>query len=813
MAERVNIVDKWGDTQSIDMSELDAALEKGFHLETPEEFRKRRLQEEYGTGSDELKAGALGAARSLSFGLSDVAAKNLGKAQDVKLLGEANPKATIAGEVGGTIASLALPVPKGGGVLSTGARAVTAPTRAVANLGLKTTQGVSKLLPAGKGLAGKLISGAGAAAVGGALEGAIYGAAKSVSEDALGNTDLTAESFLSEVGAGALLGGASAGAASVAFDAINIGVAKGAQKISDKMERAGVSNVSEAIEQFSDDQALYTAFGRQKRAFDVVENKGWTKKAANYIKDDIGLKAGDSTASVSRRLAEKRDLIGRKLGDTVEQADAFAAATGAKRVNATKTAERLRKLADDYKGTESPFGKALNDLADDVGSLGDDISFAAARRQRAAIQKRINYNVEAKGKAEVMRKAASVYNDVIDEAIEPVIKKLDDAGRSPLAGTKAKSYKNLREEFALVSDLDDFAQKRVSGNRALRSISMSDMQMAQVGGIVQGLKGGVTDGTIGGLALAGVNKAYRTFGSAIAATEGDRLAQYVARLEKSNRRTKKGVSEAVAAALSGTARNARRTTSASISSAVGIEDAKGRLLRPVAPSAVILSTSFGDKKDKPKNVRQAAKKRASELSALTADPVELSKRISAATGPLSDAAPKTAAKATESLVKTVQFLHDKAPKRPTGSDIQLGLDDWEPSDQESYKFARYVQAAVDPLSVVRGAATGDLSAEGVETLKELFPEIHKMTKEQVFAQAAELQERIGFDRLAGLSLLLDIPLHPLLEGEAIARSQEGWNVKPNKGQGPDGMRLSGLDKIDLSQDTMTESQKLEARRT
>jgi hypothetical protein len=167
-----------------------------------------RLEEEYGDAP--LQAGFFGATRGLTLGLSDPLWRSLGvSAERLRELEERQPGISTTAEIGGALVPLLLPEP-------------TSTTGAAARLGLLAARGVTGAsAQAGKvaaralgkkiaGQAGKqtLARAAAPLALGGAVEGALYGIGETISEDALENKEMSAEAFVGNIGIGTLLGGA-----------------------------------------------------------------------------------------------------------------------------------------------------------------------------------------------------------------------------------------------------------------------------------------------------------------------------------------------------------------------------------------------------------------------------------------------------------------------------------------------------------------------------------------------------------------------------------------------------------------------------
>lgn len=154
-------------------------------------------EKKYGRTEGELKALAAGAARGLTFGLSDQALTRLGIAspQTLKGLQEENPIASIAGEVVGTVAPLAA----GPGVLNLPGTA--------AKIGRGVEAATLATLPKATTLAGRMATRGASAGAGLAAESALYGLGQSISENALGDHDLISEKTLANIGLAAAMGG------------------------------------------------------------------------------------------------------------------------------------------------------------------------------------------------------------------------------------------------------------------------------------------------------------------------------------------------------------------------------------------------------------------------------------------------------------------------------------------------------------------------------------------------------------------------------------------------------------------------------
>lgn len=212
----VHVVDPYGNLGTIDQTEArDALTNGGFRLATSDEVKNLANAKKYGDGfSNSLKAMAAGAARSATFGASDVGLAKSGAVDPETLnqLKERHPLANTIGEIGGIAGALltggsseaagaAGAATEGAGMLSRLAN----PVKAVSELGHKA--GTLIATPEAGSIASRIARQAASAGLGSAVEGSVYGLGQSVSEYGLGDPDLNGQKIMANMGYGALLGG------------------------------------------------------------------------------------------------------------------------------------------------------------------------------------------------------------------------------------------------------------------------------------------------------------------------------------------------------------------------------------------------------------------------------------------------------------------------------------------------------------------------------------------------------------------------------------------------------------------------------
>ena len=200
-------------------SDVQSVLSHGGVLATPDQIKNVALENEY--GDREKTAAVLGLARSLSFGLSDVAARGLGYEELVREIKERNKLGTGFGEIGG----IAVPLLLSGGTIAlakgaqVGGKGVLAAARAGSAVEKRLASALAKTaLSEGEKTLGKQIAlKAIPRAAGSAVEASFYGAGQRLSETALGDPETNAEKLIAHYGLNSLLGAAEGGLIGLGF--------------------------------------------------------------------------------------------------------------------------------------------------------------------------------------------------------------------------------------------------------------------------------------------------------------------------------------------------------------------------------------------------------------------------------------------------------------------------------------------------------------------------------------------------------------------------------------------------------------------
>lgn len=931
---KIPVVSPDGKPGTVDSSEAFTAFQSGFSYETREQQEAREKQERL--GDMPVTAGALGTARTLSFGLSDQALSQSGlvEPETLKDIKELNPEASIVGETAGILGPALV---TGGSSLL--ARGATSAVRGASAAGVATERAVAKALAkrlvtqGEQTLAKKVLTKVGAKAAGSAVEGAFYGAGHLISEDALGNTELNAESLLANMGVGALIGGA-AGSAFGIGELATLGVIKAGQKVSEQAK---------------------PLFRRLIGAKDLPEETGilasLTQKKAN-VEDlrtranrlEVELTTGAESANQRVRdaesiLNETPSIFGQQVQKVAED-NRLKLQTNTARVfsEASQKTEREvgKQVIDDIKDQlqkrYDPFNVAYDEirkhtpyieleqiglqrtanniskLGGEIGSKGGDIAkFTEQEASRISLQKTVddlaNYISELKSKArglritdpkmayaaeEVARKAESLRKRTILREADRLAK--SGAPEAKLAGeellanirTTNRQYREFKQflsalgeegrlgksgTFSQVIDRLDsldpetvakrffdpkrldavlFMQKNFPKQfeelRALKlaqiaeevtqrnptygiqyNLGALERQWDKLGKtpefrqILFGKKGSQTIEDIIEInkAIPGVSNPSRTdirrdFERLLTPVLWVRDAALLGVLSGA-----KGSSREVATikgveSLAQVERSQKKITK-SIQTSIdrflrGQERVKQKA--PAVTTNAILDVSFSEKKSRENKVEVAFQKRSDEISRYIANPSLLTDRLTQNTSILGTVAPKTATALQMKAINAINFIHLKMPSNPAVDRTNnLMIRKWKPSTVELRKFERYMRALENPMDVIGDLEKGIINREGIETLKNVYPEIYSQVVSETMGRLSELQTELPYSKRLLLGNLLGVPLELAMEPNYVAALQGQFQPKAEQPQPTSG----NLGKLDIASQMETETQRITGR--
>ena len=203
-------------------------------------------------------------------------------------------------------------------------------------------------------------------------------------------------------------------------------------------------------------------------------------------------------------------------------------------------------------------------------------------------------------------------------------------------------------------------------------------------------------------------------------------------------------------------------------------------------------------------------KNVKRIQAMATDPQALSDHLEKTTKNLFEAAPNISQGLHNATVAGVQFLNSKIPKPNT--QLPLGQD-WEATKSQKAQFNRYFQAVDDPIAVLKQVKDGSLSSEAMEALQAVHPDLLKEMQHKVIENmSAKSAKNINYATKIAVSKFIGSPVVESLMPQVIMLDQANFAMPPGQAAAGAPRRKSsesGLEKIDLSKRTATETQELE----
>lgn len=774
---RVPVVRPDGSLTHIAAERLPQAEASGYRFQTPAEQKAFAQKLQY--GGHGVKAAALGAADALTMGASTAALPALGltTARAEKGYEEQNKGAYLAGQVGGTAASLLVP----------GLDDVSGPGL-VSKLGRSVERGVVEA--GAEKVAAKILAGG--------VEGTFYGAQNAVHDAALGDPDMNAQKLIGHLGLGFALGSAGAGASEALEGAAGAG-----------MRAIGKSGLDGLLTHKAEDFGI--------KAIGAIQSdlKGLEREEARAIARDV-MDAGligktDSPAEILPKISGAKEEAGKAIG-------AHLAGVDKARVpfDFDAARQRIRHFYDGLNPAEqdlvgSELEKKLSQL-DRLEQRGG--GFADVNDLKSTMQGEINYKADPKAKLRLMKQAVGIFRDEIDSQMERV-----------MAPEAFEDFAKQKKLFGSFSEAEKWATRGVRRIQGNRKISLTDH-------IIGAALGAATHGPLGvatGLAGAVGNKLLRERGPSFAANMLDALAEHPA-LSFTAKAFGQAISSRLPAlgefgpplanafahgpiyglmthvhlaktdpayaqqmALAGfppeTAEEAGvgldRAHDLSTLEAVlaqhddETESAVEKLFRGsdrLQPTSKGLkAVDFGAKSQR-KSPRNAHEAQAEEVLRLAASPEELTRRVAANLEGLHHA-PNVSAATAAAANRAVQYLAAQLKKPQSPAPL---APKWTPSGAELSRFTRQYRAVMEPMTVLHHAATGSATPDELDAVRAVYPKLYASWQRAIAEKVTQPPKKLPHQRRQAVALMYGSDLDGSLSPRMVARNQLTYRLPSGK---------------------------------
>lgn len=775
----------WTDGKPYDVPDdkLQQAVADGFRQPSQEESARIAAGDQTG------RAFVEGAVRGATFNFAEPLIVNVGSELDktsveasrkaVKLRKEENPIASAAGEIAGGIGMSAL-----------------------------TSGGVSALV--GHGVRGAV------------LEGGLYGLGSTISEANLEDRELKAENMAAGLAGGALTGGALAGT----FKALGKGVSMGTKAL-------GGSTLGDVL----------TKAGREVEWRTLAQKNRKLARINDGLKDDIvdlgrkiGVMALDENAVAKAEAA--REAIGQQIGANIDDLQRLAPLDDKMRKALVTAVEN--KLDDAY--ANSPVYKSAVESAKRQAQTmleSTDATWKDVWKWQSDIYKTLPADpnaVPAASKEALAVVRQTIRNHVIDDVSNTI---------NPGAGS---ALRKLGREYKVAASLEDMLENRV--NSLESSAGLFDLGGAQA--LVSGALGTAASG---GNLLVGA-------GTAIATRQLERRGGFIAGrvLEslgsgtalKSATQLQQRISTVLAASpailgkfaiplMNAGARGAEDLLAehASIASgpdgdaylaALGMSKESPEEVKAAGERLAVYDAIDAHAKENAEAMRRAVDgffgARPGPAPVVVAPPREdFEARLQAIKSVLVNhqgvfeaippeflgMAPETAGLTGQKLLGAAQFLLDKAPRSPWEDKPVALQQPWKPSDADTARWYRYVEAVEEPMKAVERLRDGSASPEHLEALKAVYPQTFAQLQQAMSEKLMLWKEPLPWDKRQTLSQVLGPQVFATPQQVSILQQVHAKNRQGQQGAGGGGSKPDGRQEVNATKNQATQAQKLEAR--
>ena len=801
------------------LSNSDGSDSEGIDSSAIDQFIKQNEEIKYDRPVEAFVQGAL---RGGSFGFSDVVQPALGirTAQDLSKTKEYNPGWSTGGEFVGVAAPTLFS--GGSSLLGSVARVASAPVRGVAALGAATEAAVGRnLAQAALGSTAKnILAKAAAKGAGFAVEGAMYGAGKTVSEVALGDHEDVAARLLANVGGSALLSGGIGAALPVAGFALKSAASamkpatdilknklqivspeakellldttkgiEGKTRLDSLMEKG--SNLDEVVHNSSTDVLnkadearsswLSNLFTKQREAIEKLNTEGALKRS-NYTN------ANDLLGVLEE---QKTKLAPGGIARTPEIRGAFDAIDGFSN-DIRATARKTMGIADDVAIADDKLILSPFDIFDLKQQAYKSGSPEAMQKLMGAKPLDAAYNsIYSKGN-EILREVGGDLKAIdgqLSQAIQSQ-KALSSYGFANRYGIEPDKFVKLTKDNSKwltnkkhLETLDGLwgtnLSKDITDIRAVKELypkdilSTSQTGKSLLGPLIGSAGGGLIGGPIGQAAgfLAGATlqtpaaKRLLVRGSDALLGLSNKVSDGVLSLGGNPALSMApNLVPWVSAQVAGLQkidqhnRSADRQINSGVNSFFKTEAEPSD--EPITSSlGAFKNTNFGKTRVAPIEDREEAfRKRLDELTDIVSNPDKLTALMSKNLEQLSLVAPQISNALTMQMMASTGYLYNKLPKPSESDPLQPAATKWKPSDAQLADAERLLQIYDNPLSILKDLKDGTMTMQHVEDMRAMHPIIYKKIAEKLQESALKAPEKLSYSDRLRMSKFLGVPL-------------------------------------------------------
>lgn len=145
--------------------------------------------------------------------------------------------------------------------------------------------------------------------------------------------------------------------------------------------------------------------------------------------------------------------------------------------------------------------------------------------------------------------------------------------------------------------------------------------------------------------------------------------------------------------------------------------------------------------------------------------------------------PLLADKLETQAVRNAEYISSTLPRQPDVGGLQIGPNNWQPSDLAMRSWARTVRAVEDPGSVEEDLAHGILTPEAARAYRACYPERFLAMQSAIYTAAPTLSKTLPMRKKIALSIFSGVPLTPALMPNVLQVLQSTFAVEPGTAGG------------------------------
>ncbi len=730
-----------------------------------------------------IEAAAEGAARTLTFGLSDEALRGLGmSAARISKIKEYNAMPAGIGEAGGIIAP----------AIASGGESAIAQGIAGAGKGLEAVSAGGELL--GGATQSFLKDKVRSAAVRDMLstgtsmgaEGMAYSLGDLISEHAQDKADLNAQNMVAAAGAGAMLGGA-------------FGTAFGALKASVPLVSKGITPITDKLNKLMDPEAaaLHLVGADEKYLQEKVlpYQPTFKEDLPDYLTNKLNMRYDHPEELLTKNKAFLQST-GEQIGETVGKLDKAVVDMSPEQryqVLGNRTTvyapmirsldeeeARLAKLPRTNKGDIRTVREMRSDLVE-LAQKTEPLNFAELDDLRKRYQ-----GIKFKGGGAAESFKANLANGLrgqLRQAVDSIATNVVSAGLGG-ASDLAQQLKGLNKDYAMASVLTRTLPKRLNAKQLLTMGDVISGGALGAGGVM-GAAGALAHGA---LPIAALGVAAKKFAN----SDLRRHLAVLADLRGQRISATTRITEAVDAFVNSAKRPGKQLS-----------------LKALTNSGFAVNYSTGQVA---KNNQQAYQNVLQNVSSLQTDPNLLVDRLAKSTGRVGSVSPAVAQEAQQTLVRALMFIAEKIPRDPSAGTNTIFEKHYQPSSIELAKMQRYIQAVEHPFTILEDLEKGTLTREHIEAVQAVYPAVYQQIRQQAIDRIAKDGQSMSYSKKVQAAILLDVPTDESLQPYAIRGLQASFQAQASAPNGAIKPSAGAASKIDASNRAATDTQQIESRK-